>query len=106
MRQGPREDLELACPFCKNRLLRPVEIKISSMEEAAGGRCGACGALYLMDQTGRNLGEVMMQALGLAAQDLGKDSSEMIAGEDYDDTVLSYNWRTHRSTGEPKGFMD
>jgi hypothetical protein len=30
----------------------------------------------------------------------------MVAGKDYDDTVLSYNWRTHRSSGEPKGFMD
>ena len=106
MRQGPREDLELACPFCKSGLKRPAAIKINAMEQVEGGTCSSCGALYLMDPTGKNLGEVMMQALDLAAQGLAKDASQMIAGEDYEDIVLSYNWRTHRSTGEAKGYMN
>jgi hypothetical protein len=106
LRSEPREDVELICPFCKNRLNRPAEIRISSMERVDGGRCGSCGALYLLDPTSKNVGEVMMQALGLVAGELSKDASEMVAGEDYDDKILSYNWRTHRSSGEPKGFMD
>lgn len=76
------------------------------MERVLGGKCSMCGALYIVDPTSRNVGEVMMQALGLAAQELSKDASDMIAGEDYDDTILSYNWRTHRSSGEPRGVMD
>ena len=65
-----------------------------------------CGALYIMDPTSRNVGEVMLQALGLAAEELSKEASDMIAGEDYDDVILSYDWRTHRSSGEPRSFMD
>jgi hypothetical protein len=76
------------------------------MERVDGGKCGSCGALYLLDPTGKNLGEVMMQALGLAAQELSKDACDMVPGMDYDEKVLSYNWRTHRSTGEPKSAMD
>jgi hypothetical protein len=81
-------------------------MKISAMETVLGGTCGTCGALYLLDPTSKNVGETMVQALGLAAARLSKDSSDMVAGKDYDDTVLSYNWRTHRSTGEPKSYMD
>jgi len=76
------------------------------MERVDGGKCGSCGALYLLDPTSKNLGEVMMQALGLVAQELSKDASEMVVGEDYEDIILSYNWRTHRSSGEPKSVMD
>jgi hypothetical protein len=76
------------------------------MEKVLGGRCGACGALYLFDPTSKNLGEVMVQALGIAAEELSKDSSELVAGVDYEDMVLSYDIRTHRSSGVPKGFMD
>jgi hypothetical protein len=48
----------------------------------------------------------MLQGLVLAARELSKEPEDLIAGEDYEDIVLSYNWRTHRSTGESKGFMD
>lgn len=47
-----------------------------------------------------------MQGLTLAAEKLSKDTIDMVAGEDYDDIVLSYNWRTHRSSGEAASFMD
>lgn len=106
MREATREGVELSCPFCRSKLARPAEMKISAMETALGGICISCGALYLMDPTGKNVGEIMVQALDLAAARLSKDSSDMVAGKDYDDRVLSYNWRTHRSSGEPKGFMD
>jgi len=79
---------------------------LNVMESVQGGTCGSCGAIYIVDQTGKNLGEVMMQALGLAAERLSKDISEMVGGEDYEDAVLSYDIRSHRSTGVSKGFMD
>ena len=106
MRTEARESVEPVCPFCRSRFARPAEIKISPMEQVLGGRCGGCGALYLVDPTSRNVGEVMLQALGLAAQELSKEASDMIAGEDYDDVILSYDWRRHRSSGEPRSFMD
>ncbi len=76
------------------------------MESVLGGTCGACGAIYIVDPTSKSVGEVMMQALGLAAEKLSKDLSEMVAGEDYEDAVLSYDIRTHRSPGISKGFKD
>ena len=106
MRTEAREDVEPVCPFCRGRIARPAEIKISPMERVLGGKCSMCGALYIVDPTSRNVGEVMLQALGLAAQELSKEASDMIAGEDYDDVILSYDWRRHRSSGEPRSFMD
>jgi hypothetical protein len=81
-------------------------MRISSTEVGPGGTCGTCGAFYLLDPTGKNVGEVMMQGLALAAARLSKDMTEMAAGIDYEDIVLSYDWRTHRSSGEAKNFMD
>ncbi|HEX9020828.1 MAG TPA: hypothetical protein VF903_06165 [Nitrospirota bacterium] len=105
MRTGAREGLDPVCPFCRSKLARPTTIKINSLEDALGGRCG-CGAFYLVDPTGKNVGEVMMQALNLAAQELSKNFEDLVAGEDYEDIILSYDWRTHRSTGVPTGFGD
>jgi hypothetical protein len=48
----------------------------------------------------------MMQGLSMAAAQLSKDSSDMLAGDDYDDIILSYDWRRHRSSGEAKNYMD
>lgn len=48
----------------------------------------------------------MAQALGEAAKHLSKSFSDLVAGEDYEDAILSYDWRIHQSTGPVKGFMD
>jgi len=106
VRSGTREGVELVCPFCRTPLARPAEMRISAAEAVLGGTCSTCEALYIMDPTGKNVGELMIQGLGMAADRLSKELSAMVAGEDYDDIVLSYDWRTHRSPGEPKGFID
>jgi hypothetical protein len=79
---------------------------VNMTERVSGGTCGTCGAIYIADPTSKNVGEVMMQALGIAAEKLSKDLSDLVAGEDYEDALLSYDWRTHRSPGISKGFMD
>jgi len=79
---------------------------INNSESVLGGTCGSCGALYIVDPTSKNVGEVMIQALGLAADKLSKDISDMAAGVDYEDAILSYDLKLHRSSGEPQGFMD
>jgi hypothetical protein len=101
-----REGTDPACPFCKADLARPVMTALNAMESVPVGTCGTCGAIYVADITGKNVGEVMIQALGLAARRLSRDMSELVAGEDYDDIILSYDWRTHRSPGESRGFAD
>jgi hypothetical protein len=106
LRTEPREGVEPVCPFCRTRIARPAEITISPMERVLGGKCVKCGALYVCDPTGKNVGEVMMQSLDLASRELSKEASDMIPGEDYDDVILSYDWRMHRSSGQPRGGMD
>jgi hypothetical protein len=106
LKERTREGREPLCAFCKAKLTRPLKMIINNTESVLGGTCGACGALYLVDPTSKNVGEVMMQALGLAADKLSKDISDMIPGEDYQDAILSYDLKLHRSSGEPQGFMD
>jgi hypothetical protein len=106
LRSGAREGLEPVCPFCRTAFERPKTIVIDAAESVLGGTCGGCGAIYIADPTSKNVGEVMMQALRLAAEKLGKDMSEMVAGEDYEDTILNYDIRIHRSSGVSRGFMD
>jgi len=106
LKERTREGRELRCAFCKATLARPATMVINNSESVLGGTCGSCGALYIVDLTSKNVGEVMMQALGLAADKLSKDISDMAAGEDYEDAILSYDLKLHRSSGEPKGFMD
>ena len=106
MKEKIREGREPHCAFCKAMLARPVKMVINTSESVLGNTCGSCGALYLVDPTSKNVGEVMMQALGLAADKLSKDMSDMVSGEDYEDAILSYDLKLHRSSGEPKGFMD
>jgi hypothetical protein len=101
-----REGTEPVCPFCRAALKRPEAVALDDAESALGGACGACGAIYLVDPTGKNVGELMMQAFGLVAKKLSKDISELVAGEDYEDAVLNYDFRTHRSSGISRGFMD
>ena len=106
MKERTREGREPLCPFCKTPLVRPKNMAISTMESVLGGSCVSCGALYIVDPTSKNVGEVMVQALGMAAETLSKDISNMVAGEDYEDVILSYDWKRHRSSGEPQGVMD
>jgi len=48
----------------------------------------------------------MMQSLQLVADELGRDPATLVSGEDYEDEILSYDLRTHRSSGIPKSVMD
>ena len=93
------------CPFCGADLQRPAEITISDTEKGPGGYCG-CGAFYLVDPTGKNVGTMMAQSLCRAAVLLAKDVGELVPDEDYQDAILSYDWRTHRSAGVSQGYMD
>lgn len=70
------------------------------------GRCNGCNALFIVDPTSRNVGEAMMQSLQLVAEELGRDMATLVSGVDYEDEILSYDLRTHRSSGVPKSVMD
>ena len=49
---------------------------------------------------------MMAQSLNWVADTLGKDVGELVPDVDYQDAILSYDWRTHSSTGISRGYMD
>jgi len=78
----------LQCPFCDNFLAPPVDIKIRAIE-ITGGIC-SCGAIYALDRTGHNLGEVFMDALTfLCRGDIDKTMSLNL--EDYETMDFDYD---------------
>jgi len=93
------------CPFCDAALQRPTEVDVGEPERGLGGTC-SCGAVYLVDATGKNVGLLMSQALNAMARELGKDVGEVVPDEDYRDAILSYDWRTHRSAGVSTSYRD
>jgi hypothetical protein len=106
MRERERERaMAPRCPFCEAALKRPEAVDTGDADRIPGGTC-ECGALYLVDSTGKNVGTVMAQALVKAADMLGKKVSDLDPDGDYEDAVLSYDWRTHRSLGRVTGYMD
>ncbi len=74
-------------------------------EMRPGGRCG-CGALYILDETGKGVGEIMVIGLEAVADEMARSLTDLVPGEDYEDAILSYDWRTHRSPGISTGYMD
>lgn len=105
MRTEPRESLEPRCAFCGTAIERPAELRVSAVEKAHGGRC-SCGALYLVDPTGKGLGEVKSQALGMVAEALQKDMWDLAPEMDYVDAIMRYDVRTHQSGGLDRGLPD
>lgn len=86
----------LQCPFCDNYLIAPVDIKMKSLE-ISGGIC-TCGAIYAMDRSGHNLGEIFMDALVFACKgDI--DRAISLDPGDYDSVDLDYNLQSNTVGG-------
>ncbi len=85
----------LRCPFCDGPIEEPKDMRSSFGSIFAGGKC-ACGAVYVYDRSGHNMGEAYIDVLNLACDgDLDK-AWGMTPGEDYDITELTYNARRHK----------
>ncbi|MGE5892468.1 MAG: hypothetical protein ACM34I_00275 [bacterium] len=93
----PREDKESLtipkCPFCGTPFERPGIIK-TELSEILGGHC-QCGAVYACDETGKNLGEIYMDTLVLAAGGDWDRAMKLTPGEDYDEAVFGYISKSH-----------
>ena len=83
----------LQCPFCDNFLIAPVDIKTKTIE-LTGGIC-RCRAVYVLDRTGHNLGEIFMDALTFVCKgDIDKVLS--LSPDDYD--TVEYDYDMHANT--------
>jgi predicted RNA-binding protein len=81
------------CPFCATPLERPVEGRSSPMPT---GSCG-CGAVYVCDVTGHNLGTALVDALLLACGGDSATAWDLMPEEDYIERQLTdYDYDTHQ----------
>ncbi len=96
MKPRVREDKDetAKCPFCKTLISPPTEIKTET-GGFTGGRC-ECGAVYVSDPTGHNVGEAFAEALAYACGDDWGGFESLPEGQNYREAVFNYNQRTHR----------
>ena len=84
------------CPFCGMDVGRPVEGVERKMREFPKGTC-ECGAVYVSDATGHNIGAAMVDCLVTACNDHWDLAWELIPEEDYlTGTLENYDEVTHQ----------
>ncbi|MBM9511147.1 DVU0298 family protein [Desulfogranum marinum] len=70
------------CPFCGMDIGRPTDAVQRKLNEFPMGRC-ECGAVYVCDATGHNVGAAMVECLVNACNDEWDLAWELVAEEDY-----------------------
>jgi tetratricopeptide (TPR) repeat protein len=84
------------CPFCTSLLPRPVEVEPKRLADFGYGQC-ECGAVFVFDITGYNLGAAMVEALNFACNDDWDLAWSLLPGEDYQDALIEgYDHKEHR----------
>jgi len=78
----------LQCPFCDNFLARPIDITSRSLN-IIGGIC-KCGAVYVFDRTGHNLGAAFMDAMVFACRE-DYDKALSLLPEEYETVEFDYD---------------
>ncbi len=84
------------CPFCGMDVGRPTESAQRKMTEFPVGTC-ECGAVYVSDATGHNIGSAMVECLVYACNDEWDLAWELIPEEDYlTGRIEDYDEVTHQ----------
>ncbi len=97
MKHRVREDKNetARCPFCKGDINPPQEVKTET-GGFTGGKC-KCGAVYVLDPTGHNVGEAFADALSYACAEGSAEFGSPGEGGNYLEAVFNYDLRTHKS---------
>ncbi len=83
------------CPFCGNRIEQPKEMEPRRLGDFSYGSC-MCGAVYVCDETGHNIGSAMIEALGFACKDDWDLAWALMPDEDYKDAQIEkYDLQTN-----------
>ena len=85
--------IALQCPFCDNLLAPPIDIRFKLME-LTGGIC-RCGAIYALDRTGHNMGEIFLDALTFACRG---DIDKALSLNPWDYETIDYGYDLHTNT--------
>lgn len=84
------------CPFCGQNVAPPQAPAQHKMNEFIMGQC-QCGAIYVSDATGHNLGSAMVECLVHAAHDNWELAWDLMPDDDYlTDQIDNYDEVTHQ----------
>ncbi len=84
---------EPRCPFC-NETFEPPEEVSTELGFLTGGTC-KCGAVYVYDISGKNLGEAYVDALSYACKEDWDMAMSLEPERDYDEILFEYDADTH-----------
>ncbi len=90
------------CPFCTQKIPRPRQVEPKRLGDFDYGVC-ECGAVFVHDVTGHNLGAAMVEALGFACDDDWDLAWELMPEDDYLDALIE-GYDIHRHVVFPKGY--
>jgi len=79
---------EALCPFCSKEISRPSRAFKAKHTTFEGGHC-LCGAIFLVDSTGRNMGEVFMNAMSIL------DIADKMYESEYESNYYAYDQFNH-----------
>jgi hypothetical protein len=102
MKRGSRHDNMLQCPFCSRTIDEPAEIKTGFGSSFTGGKC-ECGAVYVYDRGGHNLGEAYVDAMAYACNGDWDKAWSLVPDEDYEVRELSFDSRRNKFSGMRRG---
>lgn len=88
-----RRGKEASCPFCGRMIDIPQKIK-TALGDITGGKC-ECGAVYVFDRSGHNLGQAFVDALNFACEGKCDNPWDLLPDDDYEEVLLHYDQRAH-----------
>lgn len=86
---------EAKCPFCGRLFESPRDIKGALGNVFTGGKC-ECGAVYVFDRSGHNLGEAYVDGLAFACNGDSETAWKLTPDVDYTVRSFYYDMKTHQ----------
>jgi hypothetical protein len=94
-----------SCPFCGKTVARPRPLELDDYGTAVpAGRCG-CGTLYLLDATGREGGQLLMDGLSVLCDGDMDRAVTLAVGVDYLLEYTPYNQKLHIVEAKRRGRL-
>ncbi len=78
------------CPFCLANILNIVNMDTPFGATLEGGKCVCCGAVFAVDRSGKNQGEIFMDTLAFAF-DWDFDAAIEADPGSYEEAVVRFN---------------